>query len=532
VQFLHFKQYPVKSQAQSMRKLFLALSTIFILSGTLNAQLRVAITGGPHQSKVIETNNLSNWDSIGKNNDSRTGAHFGFIADLPFGPRANFSFQPAVLFYNKGRNYLGNYDSTVKVRSNPTDSFAVKRYIERGKQYINYIEVPLNLVAKLKLGKNFKFILGGGPYVSFFFKGFEDKEKRIVDFNFSKEKNENLLVGDGVGKYTLMDYGINGLAGFEIGRVMLTANYSRGLKDFYKPSVYTGSLKHEVMGVSLGIFLGRQIAIEKKTKDRDKDGIADEKDECPDEAGTIINKGCPDKDADGIADKNDKCPEQPGTVANNGCPAAVVTDKDKDGVNDPEDKCPDVAGSKKYNGCPVPDTDKDGINDEDDKCPDVIGYGRFEGCPVPDRDNDGINDDEDKCPETAGAKERNGCPEIKKEIIEKVNYAARRIQFAFGKADLVPASFTVLDNVVTILKDNPSLTLAIEGHTSRDGSLAVNMKLSQSRADNVKAYIVSKGIDAARLTAKGFGPAKPINSEKTEAEKAQNRRVELIPGNQ
>jgi OmpA-OmpF porin, OOP family len=76
------------------------------------------------------------------------------------------------------------------------------------------------------------------------------------------------------------------------------------------------------------------------------------------------------------------------------------------------------------------------------------------------------------------------------------------------------------------------LKLAIEGHTSNDGNANTNMKLSQERANNVKAYFVSKGIDVSRLSAKGFGPTQPINNGKSEAEKSQNRRVELKLSNQ
>lgn len=388
--------------------------------------------------------------------------------------------------------------------------------------------MPLNLVVKFPLGKKLKFTIGAGPYLGFFLNGLEQSEKRIVDVSnsFSSNENKNLLTGDGAGKYAVMDYGIKGLAGFEIGKVFINANYSRGLKNFYQPADYTGDLKNEVIGATIGVYLGNPVKLE--PKDKDKDGIPDEKDECPAESGIALLKGCPDKDADGIADKNDKCPDQAGIAANGGCPEIKApVDTDKDGVNDDDDKCPTVAGLKKYNGCPIPDTDKDGINDEDDKCPDVVGYGRYEGCPVPDSDNDGINDDEDKCPNTAGIKENNGCPEIKKEIVEKVSYAAQRIQFSFAKADLLPASYSVLDNVVKILNENPELKLSIEGHTSSDGTLSVNMKLSEDRANNVKNYFITKGIDVVRLKSKGFGPNQPINNGKTEAEKAQNRRVEL-----
>ncbi|MEJ7589578.1 MAG: thrombospondin type 3 repeat-containing protein [Ferruginibacter sp.] len=75
-----------------------------------------------------------------------------------------------------------------------------------------------------------------------------------------------------------------------------------------------------------------------------------------------------DRDKDGILDANDRCPDVAGLPALQGCP-----DKDGDGIADGEDKCPDVAGLAKYQGCPVPDSDKDGVNDESDKCIDVPG---------------------------------------------------------------------------------------------------------------------------------------------------------------
>jgi outer membrane protein OmpA-like peptidoglycan-associated protein len=513
-----------------MRKLFLA--PVFILAVLFaNAQARIGIAGGPQFTTVLEENNLPRWDSLKNNYDKRTAAHFGFVADLPFGPRGTFAFQPGVYFSAKGRNYLGNYDSLVKVRSNP-DSFASRLYIEKGKQFINYIEAPLNLIIKLKLGKKTKFTIGGGPYLGFFLNGLEQTESRIVDVSssFSQNENKNLLTGNGAGKYAVMDIGINGQAGFEIGRVFINAGYSRGLKDFYQPANYTGTLRHEVMSATLGIYIGKAVAIEKKIKDKDNDGVPDNKDECPSVPGSASLNGCPDKDADGIADKNDKCPDQPGTLADKGCPSITPPapkDADKDGVYDSDDKCPEIPGVKKYDGCPVPDTDRDGINDDEDKCPDIAGYGRFDGCPVPDKDSDGINDDEDKCPDVPGTKDNKGCPEIKKEILQKVNYAAQRIQFTLGKADLLPASYKVLDSVIKILNENPELKLSIEGHTSSDGSATTNRKLSQDRADNVKAYIVGKGIHESRLTATGLGSSRPVNDEKTEAARAQNRRVEL-----
>lgn len=490
------------------------------------SQLRVAIVGGGHQSKVLEENTIPGWDTIQNNYSGRNGVHAGFMADLRLSENSNFYFQPGVLFFTKGRNYkTPSVDSTV-VFKRPLlpDSIVNTIYIENRKQFLNYIDIPLNIVYKLRLGKKASFIVGGGPYVSFFYNGFEKKDMTLVDVKLTTEENEDLPVGKGSGKYSTLDYGVNGLAGFEFGRVFLTANYSRGLKDFYKPADYTATeYKHEVMGATLGIFLGKPVQI--IPKDKDADGTPDKTDKCPDIAGSVKLLGCPDTDNDGITDAEDRCPGEAGPADNKGCP---YTDKDGDGVLDKNDKCPDIAGPVDNEGCPYPDTDKDEILDKDDKCPDVAGMARYQGCPIPDSDGDGITDEEDKCPDVKGVPEKNGCPEeIKEEIIQKVEYAAKRIQFKVNSAELLAGSFELLDDVAAILKNNPEIKVSIEGHTSKDGTYATNMKLSENRANKVKTYLESKGIVASRLSAIGFGPDKPLNEGKTAADKAKNRRVEL-----
>lgn len=230
-------------------------------------------------------------------------------------------------------------------------------------------------------------------------------------------------------------------------------------------------------------------------KDRDNDGIVDSLDACPDIAGSAALQGCPDRDGDGIADN--------------------------------VDSCADVPGLAKYNGCPVPDTDKDGINDEEDKCPAVAGVARYQGCPVPDTDGDGVNDEEDKCPNEAGPASNFGCPEIRQEIIEKVNLAAKNIFFSTGSAKLLAKSYASLNNVVKVLTDNPTYKVDVEGHTDITGIAEKNQVLSENRAASVKAYLVSKGVDAARIEARGFGIDKPVADNKTAAGRAKNRRVEL-----
>jgi OOP family OmpA-OmpF porin len=234
-----------------------------------------------------------------------------------------------------------------------------------------------------------------------------------------------------------------------------------------------------------------------------------------------------DTDSDGITDDKDKCPTVPGVAKYDGCP---VPDTDKDGINDDEDKCPTVPGVARYQGCPVPDTDKDGINDEEDKCPAVPGVARYQGCPVPDRDNDGVNDEEDKCPDVPGLKENMGCPDIKAEVKQKVDYAAHNILFATGSAKLLASSNKGLNDVVRIMKDNPDTKISIDGHTDNTGTPAINARLSQGRADAVKNYLVSKGIDASRITSTGHGQDMPIADNKTAAGRQKNRRVEMTLG--
>jgi outer membrane protein OmpA-like peptidoglycan-associated protein len=140
-------------------------------------------------------------------------------------------------------------------------------------------------------------------------------------------------------------------------------------------------------------------------RDGDKDGIPDDEDPCPDEAGTRASKGCPDKDGDGVSDKLDACPDVAGLSKFAGC-----ADSDSDGIPDNTDKCPTEKGTESLGGCP--DSDEDGIADGDDACPDVKGVAEEDGCPLKDTDKDGVLDKEDKCPEVAGPESNMGCPVI------------------------------------------------------------------------------------------------------------------------
>lgn len=269
-----------------------------------------------------------------------------------------------------------------------------------------------------------------------------------------------------------------------------------------------------------------------KPKDTDKDGIPDKDDQCPDTPlGCLVDaNGCPlDADNDGICDGLDKCP---GTTSGckvdaTGCPM----DADADGVCDGLDKCADTPKEAKVDasGCPL-DADADGVPDYKDKCADTPKACKVDanGCPM-DTDKDGVCDGMDKCADTKpDAKvDKSGCPisefipEPEKPVI------LYGINFESNKAMLIPSSKTLLDQVAASLIERPDVKVEIGGHCDSRGSEAYNLKLSNSRADAVMQYLISKGVKAENLTAKGYGETQPIADNKTEEGMTKNRRVEL-----
>jgi len=102
-------------------------------------------------------------------------------------------------------------------------------------------------------------------------------------------------------------------------------------------------------------------------------------------------------------------------------------------------------------------------------------------------------------------------------------------QFDFNKSTLKPEGKRMVDDAVKVMKDKPDLKVSVEGHTDSIGSVAYNQRLSERRANTVRDYMVSQGIDAARITTRGYGKTKPIASNDTAEGRAENRRVEIIP---
>jgi outer membrane protein OmpA-like peptidoglycan-associated protein len=284
------------------------------------------------------------------------------------------------------------------------------------------------------------------------------------------------------------------------------------------------------------------IAVAPAPKDRDGDGIPDENDACPNDPGPEKFLGCPDRDADGIPDNLDKCPTVPedfdGVEDEDGCPDEG--DRDGDTLLDRDDGCPDVAGPVANKGCPYGDRDGDKILDDADKCPDTPedpdGWEDEDGCPDPDNDGDGIVDASDKCPVAPETRNNfeddDGCPDTKLDLVEvrrdlgKIEIK-QKVFFDTGKATIKPVSFPLLNQVAQVLKDYPTMMVLVEGHTDSVGGHDMNVKLSDARAESVREYMIGQGVPSSRLTAQGFGPDRPIESNRTAKGREQNRRVEF-----
>ena len=104
----------------------------------------------------------------------------------------------------------------------------------------------------------------------------------------------------------------------------------------------------------------------------------------------------------------------------------------------------------------------------------------------------------------------------------------KNIYFKVSKYDLQPESFPELDRLVTVMQANPTMHIRLEGHTDTVGEFDANVELSRNRVNEVKRYLVDKGIDSSRIETVGYGPSRPINTNKTLKERPENRRVEMV----
>jgi OmpA-OmpF porin, OOP family len=261
--------------------------------------------------------------------------------------------------------------------------------------------------------------------------------------------------------------------------------------------------------------------------DNDGDGVEDGRDRCVNEPEDLDqfqdDDGCaePDNDKDGIPDLNDACPNAAedggGKQPKDGCPS-TTEDSDGDGIADHADKCADEVedkdGFQDDDGCPDPDNDADGVPDDFDGCvndaEDPDGFEDEDGCPDPDNDKDGLLDAVDRCPtqpETLnGNKDEDGCPDPGTELVRlspnrievegKIGFSSKG-----GKLVVKDASVKLVNLVALVLKGHREITrLRIE--VRADG---VPQMETQKRADAVRDLLVAKGVEATRVVPAGMG---------------------------
>ncbi len=324
----------------------------------------------------------------------------------------------------------------------------------------------------------------------------------------------------------------------------LTLGVARGLTDGY------GSPDFRV-------FLGYNFT-PREDGDPDRDGIKGKADACPDDPedfdGFEDENGCPDRDndKDRVLDTRDGAPgaggfgvcmndpeDIDGFQDDDGCPDP---DNDNDKILDKDDKCPneaeDMDAFQDEDGCPDPDNDNDGVPDVKDGAVGENGFGacmndpedidKFQdedGCPDPDNDGDGILDVNDDCPDDP----TNACRVVVKgkceiQILDKIEFKYDRDEIDETK------SKPILDAVAEVLNKYDWIKLVeVQGHTDGDGTVAYNQDLSQRRAAAVKTYLTTKAkVTASRLTPKGYGKGKPIDTNGTPAGRAKNRRVQFF----
>ena len=448
-----------------MRKFLLLLTTIFFITFSRG------LCQTTEKQKVffgIKTGvNVSRFKLNGKNAGViNSDFRTGFVAGAFVNfpaGRSPISFQPEFLYSSMGGDLRNEYNEKQNVT-------------------LNYFSMPV--LIKLQFSK--KLAAFAGPQLD-----------AII---YAKERNKYGLfkITESVEEFDA--YATGGLEWWPWKDIVLTGRYMHGFKKVYTtaPDI---SMNNRGFQITLGLKFRKpkpwpETVIVPPPVDKDTDG-------------------------DGIFDSRDKCPTVPGVAKYEGCP---VPDTDKDGILDDKDKCPDMPGYPELNGCPYPDRDKDGVTDNKDRCPDEPGSTQNDGCPIVDRDGDGVPDATDRCPDTPGPASNYGCPE---EVKTKLTYIAKNIYFHTDKATLQKISYDPLDQLADILTRYPNAKLTIDGHTDSTGSNAHNMKLSTDRAKSVVDYLVSKGIDASRLTAVGFGEEKPVTANKTAEGRTLNRRVEL-----
>lgn len=214
-------------------------------------------------------------------------------------------------------------------------------------------------------------------------------------------------------------------------------------------------------------------------------------------------------------------------------------DTDGDGLTDGEEVL-------KYHPDPLnADTDGDGLSDGDEVNKyhtnplnrDSDGDGLTDGEEVNKYHTDPNNRDTDGGSIDDGTEVRRGTnpldrnDDIPRTVVKTEvgkSIVLKGVVFKTGSADILPESERILTEALQTLVDNPEIIVEIQGHTDNVGKRAKNVTLSFQRAESVRTWLIEHGVAAKRLTAKGFGPDRPIASNDTDDGKQQNRRIEFL----
>jgi OOP family OmpA-OmpF porin len=152
-------------------------------------------------------------------------------------------------------------------------------------------------------------------------------------------------------------------------------------------------------------------------------------------------------------------------------------------------------------------------------------------CDEADSDHDGVPDRLDKCPGTPEGVPvgPDGCPAAPMAIpaTDVQTLSLKGVNFETASAKLTPASYPILDAAASALTAQPNFNAEVAGYTDSKGGKAYNVILAKQRAESVRQYLISKGIDSARLSAKGYGESNPVASNETADGREANRRVEI-----
>ena len=405
------------------------------------------------------------------------GAH----AENHLGVDSNKSWEKTTPFSKDGLFVMNNFTITP-----PLSKLTVARNLN--KYFVLDWQTTVGNVDNKRVGMGKEFFLQTGLGLQFKLAGFWNEESWFDPY---------LRVGANYLRHDYTGTGLTNGNGDAVGANHFTAAFGAGLNLWLTKNFGLGlqgdlvNTPGDKTNVPNFVQASASINFRFGNNDRDKDGIKDKDDACPDVFGLAQFQGCPDTDGDGIADKDDNCPEVAGPVENNGCP---WPDTDGDGVLDKDDACPNVAGPVENKGCPWPDTDGDGVLDKDDACPTVPGLPEYNGCPKP----------------TAVA----------------VTEEFKDLLFDFNKATIQPGSTHKLDKAAEIIKSAPAENFVVVGTTDAKGSAAYNLNLSRQRAAAVVKALEARGVNPAQLKSIGIGSQEAtVPATASDAERQVDRKV-------